>query len=264
MSKQTLLQIVQTILSDMDGDEVNSISDTEEASQVARIVKNNYLAMMSNTTWPHTRRALTVEARSDSNYPTYLGVKEELKELISIYYNTRKVDATRDNYTQLTFLEPDQFLHKTNQRDNSKANVVTTIDDSGIKLFILNDKAPEYYTSFNDVDIVLDSYDSLVDSTVQISKIQALGYIIPAFELVDSFIPDLPIDAFSLLIERSTSAAQFKLRQFQDVKSEQESTKQSRWMSRKSWTVNGGIRYPNYGKRTNASQSYVEKKWPRE
>jgi len=264
MSKQTLLQIVQTVLSDMDGDEVNSINDTEEASQIARIVKNNYLAMMSNTVWPHTRRALTVEARSDSNYPTYLSVKEELKELISVYYNTRKVDAGRDNYTRLSFLEPDQFLHKTNQRDNSKDTVVTTIDDSGIKLFILNDKAPEYYTSFNDVDIVLDSYDSAVDSTIQISKVQALGYIIPAFELFDEFVPDLPVDAFSLLIERTTSSAQFKLRQFQDVKSEQESTKQSRWMSRKSWTVNGGIKYPNYGKRTNAGPSYVEKKWPRE
>jgi len=264
MSKQNLLQITQTILSDMDGDEINSISDTEEASQIARIVKNNYLAMMSNTVWPHTRRVLTLEARSDSNFPSYLIVKDSLKELISIYYNTRKVDAARDNYTQLEYLDPDQFLYKTNQRDNSKTNVVTTIDDSGAKLFILSDKAPEYYTSFNDADIVLDSYDSAVDSTIQVSKVQAMGYIIPAFELVDEFVPDLPVDAFSLLIERSTSSAQFKLRQFQDVKSEQESTKQSRWMSRKSWVVNGGIRYPNYGKRANSGQNYIEKKWPRE
>lgn len=264
MAKQNLLSIAQTILSDMDGDEVNSINDTEESAQVARIVRNNYLAMMSNTVWPHTRRALTVEARGDSNYPTYLLVKDDLKELTSIYYNVRKLDSNRDIYEEMQYLEPDQFLHKLNKRDNSKPNVLTTIDDSGVKLFILTDKAPEYYTSFNDTDIVFDSYDSQVDASLQISKVQAIGYVIPPFELDDQFVPDLPADAFSLLIERSTSAAQAKLRQFQDVKAEQESIRQGRWMSRKSWTVNGGIRFPNYGKPGKTRQNYVEKKWPKQ
>jgi hypothetical protein len=237
----------------MDGDEVNSIQDTEE---------NNYLAMMSNTTWPHTRRALVVDARSSSLFPNYILVKDSLKELISVYYNVRKLTDTRDSFVKMVWLEPDNFLYKTNLRDSSQTNVDTIIDDSGIKLFILNDKAPEYYTSFNDVDIVLDSYDSSVDSTIQVSKVQALGYIIPAFVIEDSFIPDLPPDAFSLLIERSTSSAQFKLRQFQDVKAEQESTKQSRWMSRKAWTVSGGIKYPNYGKGMPRRNIEIEKKWP--
>jgi hypothetical protein len=264
MTKQTLLEITQTILSDMDGDEVNSIVDTEEASQVARIVKNNYLAMMSNTIWPHTRRALTLEPRSSSLFPTYMTVKDSLKELVSVYYNTRKLESLRDSYVLMTYLEPDQFLYKTNLRDNSKDNVVTTIDDSGIKIFVLDNKAPEYYTSFNDIDIVFDSFDKQVDTTIQVSKVQAVGYIIPPFELSDNFIPDLPVDSFSLLIERSTAAAQFKLRQFQDLTAAQESIKQSRWMSRKSWTVNGGIKYPNYGKRPASGRDYTEKKWPRE
>lgn len=261
---QTLLKIVQTILSDMDGDEINSIQDTEESVQVARIVENTYLAIVSNTTWPHTRRALTIDARSSSDFPNYVVVKDSLKELISIYYNTRSISDTRDIYTKLTWLEPDNFLYKTNLRDSSQSNVKTVIDDSGVKLFILNDKAPEFYTSFNDVDIVFDSYDSAVDSTIQVSKVQALGYIIPPFSLEDDFEPDLPPDAFSLLIERSTSSAQFKLRQFQDLKAEQEGTKQSRWMSRKAWRVKGGIRYPNYGKGSVRRNDEIEKKWPRQ
>lgn len=261
--KQSLLKIVQTILSDMDGDEINSVQDTEEAVQVARIVENNYLALVSNSTWPHTRRALTIEARSSDAFPTHMLVKDNLKELISIYYNTRKLTDTKDNYTKLKWLGPDDFLYKTNLRDSSIATVDTVIDDSGIKLFIQNDKAPEYYTSFNDVDMVFDSYDSAVDNTIQISKVQALGYIIPPFEIADDFIPDLPPDAFSLLIERSTSTAQFKIRQFQDVKSEQESLKQGRWMSRKSWTVNGGIKYPNYGRNSSSRSDEIAKKWPK-
>ena len=247
--RSSLLKIVQTILTDMSGDEVNSIQDTEEALQVASIVRNTYLAMMSNTNWPHTRRALTVSSLSSSDYPNYLTVNDNLKELISIYYNVRRDEDTRDIYKQMKWLEPDEFLYKTNLRDSSHTNVDTIIDPSGIKLFILNDKAPEYYTSFDDVNIVFDSYDSERDTSLQVSKVQALGYIIPDFILEDDFIPDLPVDAFSMLIERATSTCQFKIRQLQDVKAEQEGIRQGRWLSRKAWTVNGGIKYPDYGKR---------------
>jgi len=51
--KLTLLEIVQDIMNDMDGDEVNAISDTIESQQVAQIVKTTYLEMMANRNWPH-------------------------------------------------------------------------------------------------------------------------------------------------------------------------------------------------------------------
>ena len=40
--KKTLLQIVQNILSDLDSEDVNSISDTVEAMQIARVVENTF------------------------------------------------------------------------------------------------------------------------------------------------------------------------------------------------------------------------------
>lgn len=246
--KKTLLQLVQQILSDIDGDEVNSISDTEESEQVARHVQSAYEAIVSNTNWPHTRRAVALTPRSDSAFPTHMTVNEDVKEMISIRYNVAKVGEASKTYKLMKYLDPDQFLNKINKRDNEQDNTDVIIDDSGIELLILNDKAPEYYTSFNDESVIFDSYDSEVDATLQDSKTQAQGYIIPAFSLTDSFVPDLPVDAFSLLYEEATSRAQLKLRQIQDVKAETESQKQSRWQSRKSWVVSGGIRYRDYGR----------------
>lgn len=247
MSK-TVLELVQTILSDIDGDEVNSISDTEESEQVARIVKSTYESIVSHTTWPHTRRAVALTPRSDSNYPTHMVFNENVKELISVFYNKADLGETRKDYKEINWVDPDDFLRKTNVRNNDETTVDVIIDDSGIELLIRNDKAPEYFTSFDDVNLVFDSYDSAVDSTLQESKFQAQAYIVPTFTMSDSFEPDLPPDAFSLLQEEATSRAQYKLRQFQDVKAEQESTKQSRWLSRKAWRANGGIKYPSYGR----------------
>lgn len=246
----TLLELVQDVLSDIDGDEVNSISDTEESDQVARIVKNTYNSIVSNSNWPHTRRAVALIPRSDNAFPTHMSAIDELKELISVRYNIVEFGSTRKNYRLLTYKDPDEFLNILNKRDNTKSNVDVIIDDSGIELLILTDKAPEYYTSFDDRGVVFDSYDSAVDSSLQASKTQAQGFIIPSFSLTDSFVPDLPPDAFAKLREESVSRAQFKLRQLQDFKSEQESQRQSRWLSRKNWIVEGGIKYPNYGRKS--------------
>jgi hypothetical protein len=249
MAKKTLLELTQAILEDLTGDEVNSINDTVESEQVAGHVRKAYEAIISHTTWPHTRRAVVLVPRSDSDFPTHVTAATNLKELTSIRYNKAKLGETRLNYQEVEYLEHDQFLVKINKRDNTQSNVDIITDDSGIQLLIMNDKAPDYYTSFDDVNIIFDSYDSAVDTTIQQSKLQAVGYIMPEFLMEDSFIPDLPPDAFSLLLEESTSRCQFKMRQFQDIKSENESKKQSNWLSRKAWVVDGGIKYPNYGRK---------------
>lgn len=249
MSKKTLLELTQAVLEEISGDEVNSISDTSESETVAKFIKHTYEAIVSHTNWPHTRRSVVLSPYTDSEFPTHMLAQENMKELISVRYNRADFGDSRKLYKTVAFVDPDHFLHKTNMRDNTKDNVDVIIDPSGIELLIINDSHPEMFTSFDDVTLVFDSYDSQVDSTLQQSKFQAQGYVIPPFNLTDDFIPDLPADAFSLLQEESTSRAQLKLRQIQDIKSEAESQKQSRWLSRKAWTSGGGTGYPNYGRK---------------
>lgn len=246
---QTLLEMVQDILVEIRGDEVNSIGDTEESETIARFIKTAYNDLSSHTSWPHTRRAIALTARADSAFPTHFVLNSDVKKIISVNYDKRAVGETRRVYKPLTYKDPDEFLVYLNKRDNDQSNIDIITDDSGIELLIMNDKAPDYYTSFDDVNLICDSYDSAVDSTLQESKLQAQGYIIPEFTLADDFTPDLPPDAFSLLHQEALSRAQLRLREFQDMKAEQEANKQSRWMSRQAFRVNGGIRYPDYGKK---------------
>lgn len=248
--KSTLIEIVSDILSDMDSDYVSSINDTDEAMQVAQIVKTTYQAMMSNRNWPHTARIVGLQPFSNNQLPTHMTIQEEIKELISVYYDTRRNNNDRINYTQLKYLAPDAFLRFSNQRNSTDVNTSLISDPSGVKLMVMRNKAPEYFTSFDDTTLVFDSFDSEVDSSLQSSKMQARAYIIPTFELIDDFIPDLPNDAFALLIEESKSKAMLKLKQTQDVKAEQEASRQNRWLSQKSWRTHAPDIYPfNYGRK---------------
>lgn len=247
--KYTLLDIVSDILSDMDGDYVDSINDTDEATQVAQIVKTTYQALMSNRNWSHTARLIHLTASSDSLLPTHMSIDEQFKELISVYYDSKKDGETRIRYEQIKYLDPDAFLRLINARNSDDVNTLTVADPSGIQLLILSNKAPQYFTSFDDNTLVFDSYDAAVDSILQAAKTQARAYVIPTFEMVDTYIPDLPDEAFSLLIEESKSKAMFKLKQTQDIKAEQEAGRQNRWLSRKNWRAHEKDIYPyNYGR----------------
>lgn len=246
--KMTLLDIVQDILNDLDSDEVNSIDDTVESQQVAQIVKSTYFALMSNRNWPHLKKGISLEASGNAAFPTHMKLDEKVKELIQINYNKAKIGDERRVYEPVKWLESDDFLRITNRRDNTQAHIDIITDTSGIELLIRNDCAPSYYTTFDDTHVVFDSYDKLVDDTLQESKVQAQAYVTPTWSTDDYFIPYLPDEAFTLLLEEAKSRAFIKLKQQQDPKAEQEAGRQNRWLARKSWRVSGGVRYPNYGR----------------
>lgn len=251
MAKLTLLEIANDISNDVDTEPFNSINDTVESLQIAQIIKTTYFELIANRNWPHLKRTVQLDSVSDLTKPTHLKLPELTKELISFAYNKKKVDSlTRDRYSDLTYLEPDQFLRKVNMRNVDNADTIKVTDFGGAPIYIKNDKQPEYFTSFDDEYVVLDSYDAAIESTVQNSNTQALVYFEPSWTHSDSAIPDLPSEAFPLLVEEAKSTAFIVLKQQANAKSEQKARRQNTWLSRKAWKVDGGMEYPNYGRKS--------------
>ena len=248
--KKTLLEIVQIVLNEMDSDSVNDIDDTVESQQIAQIVQGCYYEMLGNRNWPHTRKIVQLEASGSTAKPNYMKLPENLKEMIFFKYETQKFGDTKIVLTDVKYKHPDEFLNYISARNSDNTDVDVIEDFNGPKLLILNDTAPQYYTSFDDVYLVTDAYDSAVDDTLKRAKSQAVAYIIPTWTSSNSFIPDLPIDAFPALIEESKSTAFFTLKQMANQKAEQKTTRQNRWLSRKSWRAHGGVRYDDYGRKS--------------
>ena len=138
---KTLLQLTQDILLVMDGDEVNSISDTEESEQVANIVVRTHDAIVSNSTWYHTRTGITLNPSTDSELPTHMSLPPNVKQMEFINYDKRKVDQERTAFGEVKWRDPDSFLRLLNSRDSTADHIETVTDLSGITLLISNDKA---------------------------------------------------------------------------------------------------------------------------
>lgn len=247
--KRTLLDLVQTILSSLDAEEVNSIDDTVEATQVANIIKTVYLNMASNRNWSSHKRLMQFEHSGTLDRPTHLQTPSNLKELVTFRYNSSK-DQDGFEFTEVKYVHPDEFLRMSGFKSKDSDTTQIVRDTGGTPLTIVNNKPPSYWTTFDDEYVVCDSYDKSVDDALQSSKTQIHAIILPTFELVDDFIPEIPPEAFASLLAEAKSVAFVEVKQVVNQKAEQESARQRSWLARKEWTLQGGVRYPNYGRRS--------------
>ena len=250
MAKMTLLEMVQDILADMGGDKVNSIDDTIESEDVAQIIKTSFFEMIATRNWPHLRKLVQFTGLSDSTKPNYLLVPELVKEVVFFRYDKASVANPKTQIEEIRFKEPDEFLRMVSVRDSTASTVQTVTDFSGSSLLIATNSAPTYWTSFDDQHIVTDSYDAGVDTTLQTSKTQAMAYVEPGWSMIDTFIPDLPSEAFPALLAEAKSSAFLSIKQVANQKAEQKAQRNNRWLSRKAWKTNGGIRYEDYGRKS--------------
>lgn len=247
--KLTLLEIVQDILDAMNSDQVSSISDTVESQQVARIVRGVFYEISGNRDWPHHRVLDQLSSVSDTSRKTHLQIPEIIRKVTSVRYNKRKSSDTRDKFEDVEYMHPDAFLRHTNSRNESESNVEYQTDASGVQIKVRTDISPQYWTSFDDEYIVMDNIDTGVDTTLQGSKTQILGYRDPTWTHEDTHTPDLPSEAFPGLVAEAKSTAFAHIKEVVSEKAEQQAQRQRRWLARKSGKVTHGVPRVSYGRK---------------
>ncbi|QDP53384.1 MAG: hypothetical protein Unbinned6805contig1000_46 [Prokaryotic dsDNA virus sp.] len=262
--KSTLLKLAQDISSSMDGDEFGSISDTFESEQIVTVLRTVYRDIVSNRNWPHLKKSVTLESYGDLALPTHVRIKENTTELVLLNYNKQKADSSRLEYIPLRWQDNDVFLRRLNGNNSDSESFDIIQDPTGIQLIIRNDAPPTYYTSFDDETIVCDSYDKAVDSTLVGSKFQAVAYLAPNdWRDEDDFVVDLPDEAFSAYYNEAKSLAFIELRQQGHALAAQQANRQQRWLARKAWRVEGGVKYPDYGRKKRRARD-ISDHWRRQ
>lgn len=250
MAKLSLLDMVQDILSDMNDDEVNSISDTVESLQVAQIIKSVYFELIDSRTWPHLQSLFKLEASATTSRPTHMKVPENVREVERVEYNKKQEASGRTLFSEVAYVTPDEFLRRTAAYNSSQSTVQSVTDLSGVSFLIKNDKQPEFWTSFDDEWIVFNAFNSDIEATLISSNSRALGYIDPSWQMEDEFVPDLPSEAFSYLLAESKSTAFARIKQADDAKAEQQSRRQRHQMHKSVRKVDAQVKTVSYPRRS--------------
>ena len=257
MTKQTLLELTQEVLSSLDGDEVNSISDTTESAQVATIIRRVYYDIISRSNLPEHFDLFELTASGDSSKPTLMYRPARVNQLIWLKYDKRLLGDTAPNIQLVDYMPPTEFakmMHALNLDDTDVLSFDHTISGDAVTFLYRNDKAPDWWTSFDDYTFVFDSFDDEIDDTLQKTKTVCYGLVDVEWTVNDAFIPDLDAQQFSLLVNEAKSLAWAELKQAQHAKAEQSARRQ--WIhlqqSKNALPAKRGeffSQLPNYGRK---------------
>lgn len=241
MAKMTLNEMTRNILSAMDSDDVNSISDTVESLQVANEIITTYYENYAGRVVPSLESLIKLDALADSTKPTFMKIPSGVKSIKWIRYNGVLVRNQK----------PEEFL---DDSYNYKTNTMLIADPSmSANFYILTDQDPTKWTTFDNEYIVFNSYDSTVDSTLQQTKTTCWGQHDPIFPLEDdAYAPYLKGDDYPGLLADAKAWCFQNYKQVSNAKAETVARRQRVRQQNDLWHANQRVpssRGPNYGRR---------------
>lgn len=214
--RKTLLEIVQLIASSLDSDEVNSISDTVESTQIAKIVESCYYDMITDITMPEHQSMFQLNASGNILKPTLMTIPQTVTHIDEIRYDNKLDTETNPDYQIVNWLPFYDFMMRQSALRNEDTSLVgvedVVMNGETFKIMYRKTVMPQYYTTIDETTLIFDSYNSEVDDTLQKTKTLCKGTVYPSFTMNNSFTPNIDPTQFSLLINRA------KVRAFKELK----------------------------------------------
>lgn len=241
--RQSVLDITQEILASLDSDEVNSIEDTIESRQVAKIIRRVYNDIIARANLPEHQSLFQLDSSGDITQPVLMSKPDNVKRIDWIKYNVYEDVGDSDNYDYVDYRPLQVFLDYTQRLDTDDTEVSSMLFD-GTTYYFTNDRRPRYYTTIGDKYLIFDAYDNSVDTTLQSSKTLGFGLLGPVFLLQDDYIPEMDEAQYPLLVNEAKSLAFYELKQITHEKAEVESRRQWRTMQ-KSKDLAKGLSFDN-------------------
>lgn len=237
--RYTMLEMTQRILESMDSDEVNSISDTTEALTVAKIIQECYWDIIGEFEPRETEGIFHLDSSGDNTKPTLMYLPSNVSRIDVLKYNIGD-DLVNTNFREVHYKSPNDFLNYMNGLDVDATWVdsqVISMNGQDFNIKFRNDQSPFYYTSFDDFQLVFDSYDSSYETTLTSARTYGYGPMIPTFQLQDNFIPKLDARQFQLLLQEAKAQAFVEVKQTANEKAEKKARK-NRLLAQKSVDIN--------------------------
>ena len=214
----TLLELTQSILGAMEGDEVNSISDTAESARVAKIVEDVYFEIVFRLNPPSHQSLFELESSGNNAKPTIMTLPRNAREVSSIRYDNALSSESAPNFISVAPVALQSFLTRMYllNVDDSNVSYFKHLINNGsdtIDIFFIDDKFPQSWTTYDNNEIIFDSYFSDEDTTLNKAKTLCTGLLLPIFIQDDLFEPNLAESNFSLLLNEAKITAFAEMRQ---------------------------------------------------
>lgn len=243
----TLLDIVQNILAALGDDNVNSIGDTVSSQDVTTVVEETYFSLISSLDLAARKEFIPLTAPVSIEFPTHFYVPNTANNIDWIKYKGRTLqELPIEDFFALPYVST--------QTDN---NQKITDPLSNSSFFVGTSQEPRYYCVMSAGPTAPNTviFDSLIkDSptdTLLSTDILCFGSMSPTFIRDDTFVPDLDVKLFPLLLSEAKATCFVNMKSITNEKEELKSRRHiTRAMNKRGLSEphSGFSRIPNYGR----------------
>lgn len=214
--RYTLLDIVQTTLSSLDSDNVNSIDDTIESRQVVDIVRTVYNDMITRANLPEHFTFFELESFGDPSKPTLMRKPAACADVVWIKYDNKTTEHPQTSFQPVQWRPMDQFIDlmlSHNPNDSDIFEFIHNIGTATINFKGYNDRFPKFYTTFDDDTIVFDAFNAQEETTLTGNRTMIYGQKLPFFVRQNSWVPEIDLKQFSILLNEVKALSFAELKQ---------------------------------------------------
>lgn len=195
-----VLDVVQSVLSAMNSDQVSTIGETLESEQVALAAQEVYEWMAIDMRPRSFERLGQLGALSDLAHPVLMQLEDGVTDITRLRYYSEQSDGSMQ-YKDVTYEPLDVFLDNQFKINTARDYVDTMTLDNGTIVPFYNDRDPTRYTVFDDNVVMFDAIDKSLDSTLQNNKTSVVTFSVPSWQMTDNWEIPFPDDLFPTYLQ---------------------------------------------------------------
>ncbi|MEE8208003.1 MAG: hypothetical protein V3T88_03485 [Nitrosomonadaceae bacterium] len=254
MAKRTILKLVQELGASIGSDEIDTLNETIEATEIATILEQTVDEIISRKRWEFLKdRVRQLDARTGGSLQlNTLNIPSDVTRVNCVKYRS---DNDVETYHLLTYKQPCDFLELVQARDPADADTIKQVNEDGVSLFIMTNIAPQFYTSFDEEIITFDAYDDTRGTGNLIADSVIIADIVPVTDYTDpAAVLNIPERMESLVFNEALSTCNYRLRQTRDPKADRVALRQHRALREQEHVTNRDFKERSYGRSTSSGR----------
>lgn len=252
MTKRTILKLVQELGEGIGSDEIDTLGETVEVVKITAILAQAYQEVLDRKTWEFMKdkvRQLDVRAVGSTQLNTLL-IPDDVARIQCLKYK-----GDNGKFNELTYMKARDFVDMLHSRDATQDDITAIVNEDGVALNVRTTRAPQNWTSFDEVSITFDGYDATAGVGNLIADSVIIATVMPVTDFTDpAAVLNVPERFETMIFNEALVTCNYRLRQTADPRADRVARRQHISLKENEHTTKQDKERKTYGRHTRSGR----------